>query len=392
MEELSQRALTILLLLFWAGPLCVDAASVDRDLEGVKRRIENEKQGISQVQKKEGSILQSLRKIEGDLEKKTRALRSATVKLDSIAAELRNEQAEAEQIRSSLSQRQEQLKERAVALYRWHRSASPFVILNGNVSLGGLLQRSRYFQTTVAFDHDLIEKLRQEAEAQDTLGTKLARKRQELDAQSQVLAEATESVRREAENKREILASLKQEKETRVRVLKELEQAALRLQRMMDELSKQAVGKQPEFPAGVGLGAMRGKLNWPVRGELKSEFGKARHREFAAEVFRNGIDIEASLGEEIKAIEKGKVVFADRLAGYGKMVIVDHGERYYTIYAHLSEILKKNGDGVKRGDTLGLVGDSDSLSGAGLYFEMRKDGHSIDPVPWFRKQTSSIDH
>jgi septal ring factor EnvC (AmiA/AmiB activator) len=67
------------------------------------------------------------------------------------------------------------------------------------------------------------------------------------------------------------------------------------------------------------------------------------------------------------------------------MLILEHGDRYFSIYAHLSEILKKNGEIVKRGETLGLVGDSDSLAGATLYFEMRKDGKSIDPLPWFRK-------
>jgi septal ring factor EnvC (AmiA/AmiB activator) len=80
------------------------------------------------------------------------------------------------------------------------------------------------------------------------------------------------------------------------------------------------------------------------------------------------------------------VVYADRFSGYGRMVIVDHGERYYTIYGHLSEIIKKTGDEVRRGEVLGRVGDSDSLAGSNLYFEIRKDGRSVDPLPWFRKQ------
>jgi murein hydrolase activator len=385
MEKLIRSGFKIVLFLLSAVPLSVGAATVDKDLEGIKKKIESEKRGISQVQKKEGSVLQLLGKMESELEKKNRELKQANAKLESILDEMRKEEAESEKLRGSIGAKQQRLIERVVALYRWHRSGSPFVILNGNVSFGGLLQRARYLQTTVLFDSDLIEKLRQEAEAQENLRARLAQRKEELDRQRQVLIDAADSVRKEAEKKKEMLASLRQEKETRVRTLRELEQAALRLQKMMDDLAKQSVGKPPEFSSGTGMGAMRGKLDWPVKGELKSEFGKARHREFAAEVFRNGIDIDASLGEEIKAVEKGRVVYADRFSGYGKMVIVDHGERYYTIYAHLSEILKKNGDGVRRGETVGLVGDSDSLSGAGLYFEMRKDGRSIDPVPWFRK-------
>ncbi|MGH9821300.1 MAG: murein hydrolase activator EnvC family protein, partial [Pyrinomonadaceae bacterium] len=182
-----------------------------------------------------------------------------------------------------------------------------------------------------------------------------------------------------------LLASLRQEKETRVRTLKELEQAALRLQKMIDEIARRSATKPREAPSGKGLEAMRGKLDWPVRGQVIASFGKTKHREFSTEVFRNGLDIEAPVGAEIKAVEKGKVVFADRFSGYGKMLIIDHGERYYTVYAHLSEFLKKTGDWVQRGEAVALVGDTDSLAGAKLYFEMRKDGKSIDPTPWFRR-------
>jgi len=80
------------------------------------------------------------------------------------------------------------------------------------------------------------------------------------------------------------------------------------------------------------------------------------------------------------------VVFADRFSGYGKMMIIDHGQRYYSVYAHLSDLLKKPGEAVRRGDPIGLVGDSDSLAGARLYFEIRKDGKPVDPLPWFRKR------
>jgi len=169
-----------------------------------------------------------------------------------------------------------------------------------------------------------------------------------------------------------------------------MEAAAQRLEKMMDEISRRAMIKPREAPSprspGAGLDALRGKLDWPTQGRVTAPFGKYQHPEFAAEVVRKGIDIDAPIGEEIKAVEKGTVVYADRFSGYGKMVIVDHGERYYTIYGHLSEILKKTGDEVRRGEVLGRAGDSDSLAGAKLYFEMRKDGRSVDPVPWFKKQ------
>ena len=98
-----------------------------------------------------------------------------------------------------------------------------------------------------------------------------------------------------------------------------------------------------------------------------------------------GIDIEAASVEIVRAVERGRVVHASHFPGYGNMMIVDHGERYYTIYGHLSEFSKKRGDELRRGEVLGRVGGSDSWSGAKLYFEMRKDGRSVDPLGWLKK-------
>ena len=374
---------SLALVLFTA--VQASAAAPAKDLENIKTRIEKEKQGLTQVQRQEGSILQSLGQIENNLEKKKRDLIAANARLNAITREVERLERENEQLQASVKQREALLEKRAVALYRWYRGGSPLVILNGDASLGAFLQRQRYLQMTLAYDRDLIDKLGTEAKASAALHAKLEERKLEADSRRQALTDAEEAVRGEADKKKEVLASLRQEKESRLRALKELEQAAVRLQKMLDDLTKQASIRPPDLSSGGGLAVLRGKLDWPVHGELKREFGKAKHREFATDVFRNGIDIDAPVGEEIRSVEKGRVVFADRLAGYGKMVIVDHGDRYYTIYAHLSEFTKKNGDTVRRGESIGLVGDSDSLAGAGLYFEMRKDGRSIDPVPWFRK-------
>jgi septal ring factor EnvC (AmiA/AmiB activator) len=383
MARVIGRALVISVILLSAGTLY--GAAAEKDLQGIRKKIEKEKRGISRVQKQEGSLLQSLEKIESELERKTNALKQANTTLDSIAAELKQKETQAAAIENSIKKRRALFEARAVALYRWHRSGSPFMIFSGDVSLGALLQRRRYLETALSFDRDLVTELTEEARIQERLKVELAQKRDELDGQQKKLAGARESMRREGDKKKQILASVRREKEMRMRALKELEQAALRLKKMIDELSRRALSKPPAVPMGIGLGALYGKLDWPVRGELLSGFGKTRHREFAAEVFRNGIDIGAPLGQDIKSVDKGTVAFAERFAGYGKMIIVDHGERYYTVYAHLSEMLKKTGDSVKRGETLGLVGDSDSLAGAKLYFELRKDGRSVDPLPWFKK-------
>jgi len=384
MERVGRRAALCLLAGVLFCPAQLHAASA-QDLEGIKKRIAREQQRIRQVKKREGSVLQALGKIDRDLEKKTQDLNAASSKLAAIRTEIGKHEIETSRLMFSLDERRNLMMKRALALYRWSRGGTPWVGLRGDVPPGVLLQRKRYLAATVFFDRELVQKLGDEIAYQGTVKIELGQKRQELDDQRRIVARLRDSVRKEAESKKQLLASLKQEKESRVRALNELEQAALRLQKMIDEMSRRAVSKPSGAPTGAGLEAMRGKLQWPVRGEVTGGFGKTKHREFSAEVFRNGIDIEAPIGEEIRAVEQGTVVFADRFAGYGRMVIIDHGERYFSVYAHLSEMLKKKGSMVRRGETLGRVGDSDSLAGAKLYFEMRKDGKSIDPLPWFQK-------
>jgi septal ring factor EnvC (AmiA/AmiB activator) len=382
---MSRRAGLCLGLFLLLQGLPLEAASVNPELEGIKRKMAKERQGLQQVRKQEGSLLQTLRQIERDLAKKTKDLHAANSRLALILGEIEKKAAEAQRLRVSAEQRRELLMKRAVALYRWHRGGGPLGLLNEGGSPGALLQRKRYLEATLLYDRELVQQLSLEAAGQERVTRELAQKQEELHEQRRALAQVQDSVRKDAEKKKQLLASLRHEKEGHVRALKELEQAALRLQRMMEEIARRPVKKAPDRPAGVGLDAMKGKLEWPVRGKIASGFGKTSHPEFSTEVYRKGIAIEAPTGEEIRAVGKGEVIFAERFLGYGNMVIVDHGERYFSVYAHLSEILKKKGDKVERGQTLGKVGDSDSLVGSRLYFEMRKDGKSIDPLPWFQK-------
>ena len=390
MASFEREILISCVALFLAIPGPARAAQSNRDLEGIRKKIENEKKSLSQLQAKEGSVLQTLSKIQTDLEKRRKELSLATTKLASLADELRAQESEAERLGDSIAARQDILQKRAAALYRWQKGGSPLMIFNGAVSLSSFLHRRKYLSTAISFDRELLANLQEESQHQEILRERLARKQVELSEQKKTLSLAQASVRQEAEKEKLLLASLRREKTTRLRALREMEAAAQRLEKMMDEIARRAMIKPRQPPSapstGVGLEALRGKLDWPVHGSVSAPFGKYKHPEFAGEIFRKGIDIDAPIGEEIRAVEKGTVVYADRFSGYGKMVIVDHGERYYTIYGHLSEIIKKSGDEVRRGEVVGRAGDSDSLAGSKLYFEMRKDGRSLDPVPWFKKQ------
>jgi septal ring factor EnvC (AmiA/AmiB activator) len=97
-----------------------------------------------------------------------------------------------------------------------------------------------------------------------------------------------------------------------------------------------------------------------------------------------GIDIDAPEGESFRAVFDGRVVFASWLHGYGLTVIVDHGNGVVSVQAHASILLAAAGEEVARGQVLGKVGDTGSLQGAYLYFEIRENGRPTDPAGWLR--------
>ena len=103
---------------------------------------------------------------------------------------------------------------------------------------------------------------------------------------------------------------------------------------------------------------------------------------FRTVTVQKGVDIAARRGEEVLAVAPGRVVHAGWFKGYGNLVIVDHGEGFHTLVAHLASMTAAAGEDVEAGATLGTVGDTGSLKGAYLYFEIREHGKPLDPKAW----------
>jgi len=101
--------------------------------------------------------------------------------------------------------------------------------------------------------------------------------------------------------------------------------------------------------------------------------------------FRSGIDIKADRGEPVRAVCVGEVVFANWFKGYGNMIIIDHGGGFHTVYANIEEFFKKVGDGAQTGEVVATVGDTGSITGAKLHFEIRRDSKPVDPLKWIAK-------
>jgi septal ring factor EnvC (AmiA/AmiB activator) len=138
--------------------------------------------------------------------------------------------------------------------------------------------------------------------------------------------------------------------------------------------------------AAQGFEALKGRLPWPTPGLIEVAFGKVVNPRFNTVLWQKGLDLRAAPGAEVKAVAKGQVVYADWLKGYGNLVILDHGEGYHTLHAHLGQVSVANGGTLEEGDVLGEVGDTGSLKGPYLYFELRHRGSPLDPAEWLGEE------
>jgi len=208
-----------------------------------------------------------------------------------------------------------------------------------------------------------------------------------------------------AAQKKQSVSKIQGEREEYEAAAAELERTAQRIAALLAQLEAQRKAEEearkraqqgqpatpgqpapPPLPAYEGeFAKAQGKLAWPLRGLLVGRFGNETHPKFGTVTFNNGIDIQAGMGEPVHAVAQGRVDFvSEDFGSYGEVIILNHGSGYYTLYAHLSEINVQRGADVASGQVIAKAGDSGSLKGTVLHFEVRKGRQSLDPLGWLR--------
>jgi septal ring factor EnvC (AmiA/AmiB activator) len=284
------------------------------------------------------------------------------------------------------------LAERLRVMYRIHAQGAALPLLLSGDDPTERVAVLRQLGSLAALDARLIreyrvtsDRLADRKEREETRQAELA------DLRVEAQREQAE-VDREAAKRRTLLAKVRDERAYHERMVGELSEAARRLEAFVRELQakQRRLAKVPPAPPGdaprTGFGTLRGRLPWPAEGRIIGAFGPQVHPRFGTRTFRNGVDIEAAEGTEVAAVYTGHVVYTGWFKGYGNLIILDHGHDFYTLYAHVAEMLVKEGDDVRQGQRIGTVGDTGSLAGPRLYFEVRFQGKPVDPADWLRQR------
>ena len=163
-----------------------------------------------------------------------------------------------------------------------------------------------------------------------------------------------------------------------------------RLEALLKEQEQRRKLAEARAPQRKGQRPEVGSLLWPAEGEVVTLFGRQKHPTFETYVNKKGIEIRTGEGSKIRAVSSGNVVYADWLKGYGLVVILDHNNGFFSLYAHASQLLVKDSDRVQVGQVLGETGESGLTDKNILYFELRKGTEPVNPLDWLVKRPQTF--
>lgn len=200
----------------------------------------------------------------------------------------------------------------------------------------------------------------------------------------------TKSLEQKRKERFKLLEEAKGQERDQIEILSKLKGEAAELERTLASLMGEEKKEEPanavdrSHDSFRGPGLKKGALQFPVVGKLIQGFGKSHHEEFSDLLVIKGLEIASGVGDSVRPVAQGRVMLAQVLPGFGNVVIVDHGKRYYSLYGRLASTSAKVGNVVTETDQLGLTGEPDHR-GRNFYFELRYKGKAVDPREFFRR-------
>ncbi len=398
----------IAVLLLLPALAAADSENVSQELAQVRSRIQREQERLDTLRKRKEESEESIRQIQGDLQGLERSKQKIKDTLMELERRARNIERGISVSESKILEQRDMLERRVVAIYKMQRRSGTLDYLMNAQSATELLKRAGYLSRISSYDNRRLQELSKlilEFQEEKQSLEKIKRTREEhLDHIIDLESELEQKTLREAN----LLDTARREEAVRLETLKKLENSAERLERVLAKImgstepvppptepEEEPQIKTADTPkvdtrpfSGRGLASARGSLPLPVDGLLVQKFGKQRHEEFSDILFVKGLEFKGDVGAQVKAVADGKVVLSQVLPGYGNVIIVDHGKRYYTLYGRLAGSLKNVGDVVTKGEVVAVIGEPDHR-GRNFYFELRVKGKPVNPLKFFAKRPAT---
>lgn len=346
------------------------------ELNKLREGISKQTRILNKMGKKEYSNLKKQKILDGQLKIRERELKIYDWNLKINKNKISNLTKKLNQSEKQIFLQQQIMRRRIRTIYK-EGKLFPVKMLFSSEDFADLLRRSKYLDSIMAYDRLIFSNYERELEGFHN------KKESLLHAKGNLLLYKNKAITKkkeiivEKEKKKRFLAKLNKEKKLNRRLRDELVQSSKQLNQLISRLENKMIHGE-----GIDIIDKKGSLLPPAKGNLLNKFGRKRDGKFNTYIVYNGINIKTPKGTPVRSVFDGEVLYTGILEGYGNIIIIGHGKNYHSLYGHLDEIIASTGKTVRSRQIIGRSGDTGSLLGESLYFEMRHKGKPIEPTAW----------
>lgn len=348
-------------------------------LNKINEQIKDINGKILKLKREKKSILNEIYKIELKYKKEKIENNKIKIQINNVQGKINKKETEKKELRLEIQKSKKKMEKIVRVIYKIGSNAHLKVFIQIK-SLNQLYKNYRLFTTLIDYNIYEIEKVKESIFKLDRIKKDLQFEQTKLIDLKKIQDKKIEKIKNLKKDKLNFISNISNDKKKYLRLINELKYEAENLNTLIYNKYTKSFFKSKD------VGFLKGRLIWPINGKIISSFGKVRSTRFDTYVFNNGIEIKPSNSDKIKSVFPGVVVFTDYLKGYGDVIIIQHYKNFHSLYGHCEKMFKNKGDAVKQGDVIGIVGDTGSIYGKSLYFELRKKLKVQNPLKWLRKR------
>jgi septal ring factor EnvC (AmiA/AmiB activator) len=361
--------------------LVLPAHSQRTDLDRIRTDITRLRKRLEDVRRQAQSAARQLEEVDLELGIRTNELELAAREETRLNGERIATQTRIDELVPRIARQKADLRKRLVALYRLG-GLSYLRVLISLESDRNPIEAVSMLSYLVSRDARAVTHFQTSQQQLAQRQIELADRLKQLQQSRLVVEERRRAVEIAYKKQQAVVVRLTSEESRAEHELAVLEEKARRLQRLVDSLSRQ--GRSDDFGSRLDIRSVQGALEWPVQGKVFERFGRQRNPKFATFTINNGLKIEAVAGTPVRAVFAGTVLFSQWFKGYGNLIILDHGNRVFSLYGNVKASTVAVGDRIATGQPIAGVGESEETSSGHLYFEIRHDNRPEDPQKWLR--------
>jgi septal ring factor EnvC (AmiA/AmiB activator) len=350
-----------------------------KELNKLNAEIKKQKSSLKKMGLKQFSILKKQGILDDQLKAKSRELKIYNWNLNINKNKIKNLNYALKRNRIKANLQETSVANRLRMIYK-NGNMFPVKLLFSADDFTDILRRIKYLEKIATYDTAMFLKYDKQ------INILSSQKEDLLNAKNKILLFESKAKKTKAEiikerfNKSQFLARLNKKKQNNKQLKDELVKSSNKLNQLISRLEGKIIEGE-----GLDIFDKKGRLLPPVKGRFLNVFGRVKDKKYKTHIVYNGVNIFSKKGTPVRNVFNGKVLYTGKLEGYGNIVIIGHGKDYHSLYGHMDDIITKVGKIVLPGQIIGRSGDTGSIIGESLYFEIRYKGLPVEPTAWLIK-------